>query len=343
MNKTSYTLSLLLTTCILLFGAKSPAQTDSQIVSDKNTIVKKGLQLVYDAQYDAAIKQFRLLDEIDPFSAEGGFFESFVLELIMDVFRSQVFDDSLKIVVQRAIPIAEAAVKENPTARNYMFLGGLYGVIGVRKGILGSWFSAAMDGRKANKNFEKAIDIDPELYDCYYGIGSYHYWKTKKLKRFFGFFIPDHRERGIEEINFAIEKGIFAETPGRMALFRIFIEEKRYEDVFDLAEIVLTENPDHLFPRWYLGIALIKTEQWEKARDNYDTILGILPGIEFHGVEAEIEAKYYAGLANYNLGETIRAKQLLENIPQYKGRVNQHLFYYDDYIKKSSALLKKMN
>ncbi|MCH7781657.1 tetratricopeptide repeat protein [candidate division KSB1 bacterium] len=327
---------------VLFTSIFSYAQDGATLEEEKNAIIAEGLKLVYSARYDEAIDHFRELDEIDPGSAEAIFFEAFVLELIMDVYRSQVFDDSLNSVVEKAITKAEKAVKLNPTARNYMFLGGLFGVKGVRKGILGSWFGAAMDGRKANKNFETAVKMDTSFYDSYYGIGSYHYWKTKKLKRFFGFFISDQREKGISEIIIAIDNGIFTETPGRMALFRIYIEEKRYDDVIELADLVLRETPDHLFPRWYLGIALIRTEQWKKAKDNYEHILTILPNFDFHGIEAEIEAKYYAGLAYYNLGNTENAQQMLEEIPSYKDKVNQHLFYYGNYIKDSRKILDKL-
>jgi len=189
---------------VFLTSISSYAQDGDPLEEEKNAIIAEGLELVYSARYDDAIEHFRNLDKIDPESAEALFFEAFVLELIMDVYRSQVFDDSLNSVVEKAIIKAEKAVELNPTARNYMYLGGLFGVKGVRKGILGSWFGAAMDGRKANKNFEKAIKLDANLYDCYYGIGSYHYWKTKKLKRFFGFFyLGSKRERnfGDTELN----------------------------------------------------------------------------------------------------------------------------------------------
>jgi len=308
----------------------------------KNAVIREGLRLVYSSQYEEAIHHFRMLEEIDPGCAESTFFEAFVLELVMDIFRSQKFDDSLKTVTDKGIERAKAAVKKNPAARNYMFLGGVYGVRGVRKGILGDWFGAARDGRRAFKNMEKAVKIDTSIYDCYYGIGSYHYWKTKKLRRFF-WFLEDQRQQGIDELYLSIGKGIFAKTPGRMALFRIYIEEKMYDKVIDLADVVLKENPDHVFPRWYFGIALVRTGQWQKALENYKIIYDYLPKIAFRGIEADIEARYYMGLSYYNLGNLERAKEMIESLDQYDKKVNKHLFYYADYIKESRSLLKKID
>ncbi|MFC1554346.1 tetratricopeptide repeat protein [candidate division KSB1 bacterium] len=328
---------------ILLSSLSLNSQINTNYISEKNKIISEGLELVYSTDYDEAIAHFRKIDEIDPECVEALFFEAFVLELIMDVYRSQVYDDSFNVVVEKAVKKGEEAVEKNPTARNYMFLGGVYGVRGVRKGILGSWYGAAMDGRKANSNFEKSIKSDSELYDCYYGIGSYHYWKTKKLKRFFGFLIPDNREQGMKEIHLSIEKGIFAETPGRNALFRIYIEEKRFEDVEKLAELVLKDNPNHLFPLWYLGVSYIKTEQWQKALGVYQKIADYLPQITFHGPEADIETWYYTGLCYYNMKNNTRAREYFSKIPPYEGKVNKELFYYDDYVKKSKSYLKKID
>ncbi|MFC1730243.1 tetratricopeptide repeat protein [candidate division KSB1 bacterium] len=340
----SYIRNVFLVTALLaVFFSALPDDVTCQesIESRKNAIIQDGLRLVYSAHYEKAIQQFRKLDEIDPESAEGIFFEAFVLELIMDVYRSQVFDDSLNAVTDRAIERAKNAVEENPSARNFMFLGGAYGVRGVRKGILGNWFGAYLDGRRAFKAMEETVKIDQTQYDCYYGIGSYHYWSTKKLRRFF-FFLPDRREQGINELDLAIKRGVFAETPGQMALFRIYLEEKWYDKVVQLAESVLEKNPEHLFPRWYLGVALVRTEQWEKSRDNYQKIMEFIPKIEFRGIEADIEAAYYLGLSYYNLGELEKAKELIGTIPQYAGSVNTQLFYYDSYIKDSTDLLNEI-
>jgi len=216
--------ALCLSWCSFSFTTLSPQVSSESLDEQKNAIIKDGLKLVYSARYEDAIRQFRTIDAIDPECSEGLFFEAFVLELIMDIYRSQAFDDSLSAVLERALPRADAAVSRNPTARNYMFLGGVYGVRGVRSGVLGNWWGAALDGRRAFKHMERAVEIDSTMYDTYYGIGSYHYWRSKKLRRFIIFrFLPDEREKGIKELKLSIERGIFAKTPGRNALFRIYV------------------------------------------------------------------------------------------------------------------------
>ncbi|MCP4726442.1 MAG: tetratricopeptide repeat protein [bacterium] len=326
--------------------ALSQTQTSlSDLDIRKNEIILSGVDLVYSGKYEEAIKHFKQIEELDPDCAEGIFFEGFVLEFIQDQYRTEVFDERLYAAAEIAIAKAETAVKNNPSARNYMFLGGAYGIKGVRDGILGHWFGAFRNGRKAFKNMGKAIEIDSTIYDCYYGIGTYHYWAPRKLKRFLGPFYPDSREQGMNELDLTIEKGIFSPRSAKIATYRIYIDMKLYKTVTDMAELELNAHPETLFPRWYYGVALVKTNQWQKAIDNYLTMLEILEPIDIKGPEASIDPWYHIGLCYYNLGDFEKAKEYIEKIIPFKATVNKDLSYYDDtdFIKEAERLLKKIN
>jgi tetratricopeptide (TPR) repeat protein len=248
-------------------------QQHDSLDGQKNEIIMSGLDLLYSGKYEKALENFKKIDQIDPESAEGNFFEAFVLEFIMDQYRSQRFDDRLNMVVENAIKKAKKAVKNNPSARNYMFLGAPYGVRGVRQGILGAWWRTFIDGNRAYKYLKRSVEIDPTLYDCYYGIGSYHYWSSKRLRRFFGFLFRDKRMMGIEQLHLSIEKGIYSPMPSKISLFRIYMEETWYEKVIELAIEVSSQYPDFLFPKWFYGIALIRTKQWDRALKIYQEIV----------------------------------------------------------------------
>jgi tetratricopeptide (TPR) repeat protein len=317
-------------------------QQHNSLDERKNEIIISGFDLLYSGKYEKALAHFKKLDQIDPVSAEGIFFEAFVLEYIMDQYRSQKFDDRLNIVLDNTIKKAKKAVKNNPSARNYMFLGAPYGVRGVRQGILGAWWRTFIDGNRAYKYLKRSVEIDPTLYDSYYGIGSYHYWSSKRLRRFFGFLFRDKRMMGIEQLHLSIEKGIFSPMPSKITLFRIYMEEKRYDKVIELAKEVSSEYPGCLFPKWYHGIALIRTTQWDQALKIYQEIMELLEPITVKGPESLIESWYYMGLCYYYLGEYEKAKVFLEKITPYKGRVNQNLFFYDNCIEEGEKLLKRV-
>ena len=309
----------------------------------RSKIIISGYDLLYAGKYEEAIAYFNTLDAIEPGSPEGIFFQAFTLEFIMGQYRSQVFDDRLNIALEKTITKAKKAIKINPSARTYMFLGGAYGVKGVRQAILGSWWRTFINGQRANKYLKKAVEIDPTLYDCYYGIGSYNYWASKRLRRFFGFLFKDKSMLGIQQLHLSIEKGIFSPLPSKITLFRIYMEEKWYDKVIKLSKKILNEHPDALYPRWFYGIAFIRTKQWEKAIKNYQKILKLLEPVSIKGPESLIESWYYLGLSYYNLGEYQKAKKLLDKIPRYKGKVNLHLFFYENCINEGGKLLIKIN
>jgi len=317
-------------------------QQNNSLDERKDEIIISGLDLLYSGKHEKALAYFKKLDQIDPESAEGIFFEVFVLEFIMDQYRSQTFDNQLNVALDKAIKKAKKAVKINPSARNYMFLGAPYGVRGVRQGILGAWWRTFINGKRAYKYLKRSVEIDPTLYDSYYGIGSYHYWSSKRLRRFFGFLFRDKRMMGIEQLHLSIEKGIFSPMPSQITLFRIYMEEKWYDKVIKLAKEISSEYPGLLFPKWYYGIALIRTKQWNTALKIYQEIVELLEPITIKGPESLIESWYYIGLCYYYLGEYEKAKIILEKITPYKGKVNQNLFFYENCIEEGEKLLKRV-
>jgi tetratricopeptide (TPR) repeat protein len=298
--------------------------------------------LLYSGKYEKALGHFKKIDQIDPESAEGSFFEAFILEYIMDQYRSQRFDDRFNSVVGDTIKKAKEAVKNNPSARNYMFLGAPYGVRGVRQGILGAWWRTFIDGNRAYKYLKRSVEIDPTLYDSYYGIGSYHYWSSKRLRRFFGFLFRDKRMMGIEQLQLSIEKGFYAPMPSKITLLRIYMEEGWYQKAINLVLEISSQYPDNLYPKWYHGIVLIRTKQWDKALKIYQEIIEFLEPITIKGPESLIESWYYTGLCYFHLGEYEKAKVYLEKITPYKGRVNENLFFYDNCIEEGEKLLKRV-
>ena len=342
----SFLLHVFLITCCLSIpaqGISSSHPTEKSLDERKKEVIFEAFQHLYPGRWEDAITVFKKLDDIDPASAEGIFFVAFTLEFIMDQYRSQVFEGRLEITLDKAIERAKIALVKNPSARNYMFLGGSYGIKGVRQGVLGYWWRTFVNGTLANRYFKKAIEIDPTLYDCYYGIGSYHYWSTKRLRRFFGPLFRDKRMLGIRQLQLSIEKGVFTPIPSKVALFRIYMEEKWYHKVIQLAEEVLNEHPGTLFARWYYGLAVIKTGQWAKAINNYQIILKLLEPVTLKGPESSVEAWYHLALAFYHVQKYQKAKALLEKISTFKGKVNPRLFFYDDYVKEGEKLLDRVN
>ena len=213
--------------------------------------------------------------------------------------------------------------------------------------MLGDTWGAIKDGRKAHKLLHKAVKGDSTLYDAYYGLGMYHFWKSKKAHtviKYFGwlFRIKDERERGIRELYTAMDKGSYARFPAMRALFSILIEENRNDELISLTREYVKSFPDDLFHKWFLGIAYIRKKKWQQSLATYEDIEKHLKGVEFRGIEADAECLYYKALCLYHLGRKNEAAHLCRQILEIKDEVNKNVFYFEDYIKAAEGLIKSI-
>ncbi|NVM02974.1 MAG: hypothetical protein HWN67_11595 [Candidatus Helarchaeota archaeon] len=303
-----------------------------------------GLNRLFRDDFVGAMGKFDSLCVIEPENPFGYFCKAFSYDLIMDEYRNLKFMDEFDEAASTAIKKAEILEKkENPSAEVYLFSGGAIGIRGVRRAMVGNWWGAFMDALKAADKVENCLKIDPTLYDAYYGLGTYHYWKSVKSKIFWWLpFVGDERKKGVDEVKISIEKGKFTEIPGKLCLLRIYIEEKDFNEVLRIADELIRRN-NNLHPLWFKGYGYIYIEEWEKAIDLYNEILQRLREKDFYGIEGEIECWYYLALCNYKLGKIEDAKKYLNMILPYKGKVETKIYFYENYINSAEKLLEKIS
>jgi hypothetical protein len=61
-------------------------------------------------------------------------------------------------------------------AEAWFYLGGAYGVRARWRVLRGERLAAARDGKRIKESLERALALDPDLHDAYFGIGLYHYY-----------------------------------------------------------------------------------------------------------------------------------------------------------------------
>jgi len=311
---------------------------------DMERIFLDGLNRLFRDDFEGAMGKFDSLCVIEPENPFGYFCKAFGYDLIMDEYRNLKFMDEFYEAASSAIEKAEILEKkENPSAEVYLFSGGAIGIRGVRRAMIGDWVGAFRDALKAADKVEKCLEIDSTLYDAYYGLGNYHYWKSVKTKILWWLpFIGDERQKGIDEVKVSMRRGKFTEIPGKMCLLRIYIEEKNYNEVLRIADELIKRN-NSLHPLWFKGYAYIYIEEWERTIDLYNEILRRLKEKDFYGVEGEIECWYYLALCNYKIGKIEEAKRYLNMILPYKGKVETKIYFYENYIDSAEKLLREIN
>ena len=205
--------------------ASAPAQASEE---DQVKVAQKGLDLLLNGDPDAASEVFQKIQALDPDSALGYLMEADAVwwEIYFttgnlidpDVFEvgansSSPYDSRFNKLVDQAISKARANISANRNvARNYLYEGMAYGLLGRLAAIRDSNLAAARAARQMRSLLITAVQKDPNLRDAYAGLGLYDYFVDTlptivKLLRWMIGLPGGSRERGLQEIEYAAKYG----------------------------------------------------------------------------------------------------------------------------------------
>ena len=326
---------------LLFWGqASSEVNMDSKEVEQ---IILQGLEYVHQDEIFKAVDEFNKLIELFPNDPIGYFYVSATLQTMMDDFRNYSFLDEFNKYMDLAIGKGEERKKRgNLTAYDCLYLGGAIGYRGIHKALTGDWFGAFVDGLKGKGYLEKALKLNPEFYDVYYGLGSYHFWKSLKSRIFWWLpFVKDNRQMGIDMIKLAIEKGKYSTEDAKYALVRIYVENKEYQNAFAMIEKLMKSQPNKPFLLWFLGRAQLETKMYTEAINTYQTLLKTLIASAYYHPEGEVECRYWLALAYFEDKNFEDSQKQIDAILAFekKSQENKNI---KDFVKKAKGLRKKI-
>jgi tetratricopeptide (TPR) repeat protein len=86
-------------------------------------------------------------------------------------------DAAFRTRADAAIAALDAWTRREPArAEAWFYLGGAYGARAQWRVLRSQTLAAAQDGKRIKEALERALALDPELQDAYFGIGLYHYY-----------------------------------------------------------------------------------------------------------------------------------------------------------------------
>ena len=115
-------------------------------------------------------------------------------------------DEAFLEAVDRAIENTEAWVVRAPDdAEAWFYLGGAYAARVQWRVLRGEKVSAARDGKRIKQSMERSIQLDPNLYDAYFGLGMYKYYAdvapaAARILRFLLLLPGGDRDEGLSEM-----------------------------------------------------------------------------------------------------------------------------------------------
>jgi tetratricopeptide (TPR) repeat protein len=117
--------------------------------------------------------------------------------------------------------------REPSRAEAWFYLGGAVGARAQWRVLRGQTVAAARDGKRIKSSLERALMLDPDLQDAYFGIGLYHYYAGvapafAKMLRWLLLLPGGDRERGLEEMQRARSGGQLLRSEADYQLYQIY-------------------------------------------------------------------------------------------------------------------------
>lgn len=292
---------ILLTVLLLAFPSSLFAYETIRISGRLDARIRSGIDKVQKGEYDEALETFQQIIKRHPESPVGYFYTAALYEVLMQNFRNRIFAEKFDFYINKAIQKGEERLGENKKdAWLYFYLGGSYGYRAIDRSETGHWFGAFSDALKGADYLDRAIKLNPELYDAYYGFGVYKYWRSVKSKiLWFLPFVNDERESGIKDIYLAISKGRYSKYQALGTLIGIYQNEKKYEKALGVAESILEAYPENLYALKMKAILYADLEKWDEAASAFSIISKKLEHHKWQSATSELELNYYVTLIEF--------------------------------------------
>lgn len=267
---------------------------------------RKGIDFVYNLEFDKAQNEFSYLASTYPSHPAGKFFLAMIdwwkiLINIDDESHDEEFIKKLDPVIDLCDSLLD--VNDNDVIALF-FKGGSLGFRGRLRANRGSWIKAANDGRLALPIVQRAYKIAPDNFDILLGIGIYNYYAFAIPERYpivkpaMIFFPKGDKVKGIQQLQEASQKSEYAAVEASYFLLQLYyVYEHQYEKSLELAVSLHKRFPGNVLFHRYAGRSYIVTGKWEEALVEFNEILRRCDAsYTGYSEQTRREAKYFLGL-----------------------------------------------
>ena len=261
----------------LLVSFCLPLRAEIKLRPDIMAYATEGINGVYSLDYPTAQKNIQRVFEAYPDHPFAHFGNAMIAWSRYE-YEFETSDDAQRKVFEKilddSIDGIKRWLKQNPDDPNgYMGLGALYGLRAMFSMRNRSWVTAYFSGRRAIKNLEKSLALDPTYYDAYFGLGIYQYFAgtlpsiIKVLAKVVA--IKGNPEEGVHQLNLAREKAAFTSDSAKLILIEVqntrgskfYNPQKSLEFIRTLHE----KYPNNPLMHYVEVICLYETKNYEEV------------------------------------------------------------------------------
>ena len=224
----------------------------------------------------------------------------------------------LLIRADETIRVAKVYAKNRENrAVAYLYWGGALGAKGWYHVSRKQWLRAYFSGKKGLELVQKAIELDPQVYESNLGIGMYEYYASTLgplLKALSSFMIRGNKQSAIEKLELAENRSKLVGIEAAYFLWNAAMDENRMADArLKLAHLYRVYPESPLFKWCEIQINFYE-RKWAEVMVLADVyIAAAVRRAEHSGNTAQsskllAKVYYHAGLAAENSGQLDRAQ-----------------------------------
>ena len=303
-----YKASTAILLCFIVLSASPAFSHITEIVPDPppGTVASKdpiffdeaspGINLVLHDRCKEALLLFEKLQQKYPDHPAPHFFLAATYQSWMSLFRLNRFQEEFEKNIQLTIEKGHELLKKKNNPWIFFYVGAAYGYQAFNEFRKHKWIEAYYAAKKGAENFEAALKRDPRLFDVYLGLGSYHYWRTAKstFLRLITFWIPDQRELGLRQIEFAFHHGAYSPEQAGYNLIAAYFDYGEYEKAMQILNLILKKKRTAgISDLYYEGRLLIKFKRWPEVESVFRQILERLENRELASAGYKVECMYW--------------------------------------------------
>lgn len=302
---------------VILIYSECPAQVypDAQV----DSMIRTGITHIINQDYTSAKQVFNTLNEEYSQLPLGKIY--LAANKIAEAYDyAEDFDETYILKnLESAKEQSEKLVDQDKANIWYRYFYALAeGYISYYEAIEGSWFSALSTGINSISEFEKILIEDKNFYEAYIAIGTFEYWKSRKLE--FMDWLPfanDTKNFGIDRLIVAIDSSSYNSHLAINSLIWIYIDQKKYEEAIKVAEKSLIEFPQSRTFKWALARAYEEKNPL-RAIELYKEILHSYTDSLKENYKNEITLKHLIAQQYAKLGDKEKAIKYCDEILSMK-------------------------
>ncbi|HOJ38657.1 MAG TPA: hypothetical protein PLI27_08045 [Ignavibacteriales bacterium] len=234
----------IISSIITLFLTSTFILAQLNISDELDARLREGIKNLVNANYTQAYKIFDEIDKKNPGIPLGKLYLAALEITKCEDYGINFNVKYIESLLNGAIEQSNKILKEKPNSIDgYYYQALANGYFGYFHSIEKNYFTAFKYGLNSLNQFEDCLKRDKKIYDSYIAIGSYKYWKSRKMS--WVPFVTDETAYGIDMLKKSLSSNAYNKHLALYSLIWVYIEEEKPKIAIKYAEDFLKDYPEN--------------------------------------------------------------------------------------------------